>query len=97
MRAAVEFVIVGAFLCTFFPMTLSTEDYTEDEQMILSLIGQDDSQPESGTEPSADFYRCNKVGYHIFIFTEKPMQYHKTNVFPQNGIMSFVFVDFSCR
>lgn len=62
MRTTVEYVIVVAFLCTFVPITLSTEDYTEDEEMIISLIRQDDSQPESGTEPSADFYRCNKVG-----------------------------------
>lgn len=67
MRVLVELMIVGVFLCIFVPLTFSTEDYTEDEEMIISLIRQDDSQPESGTEPSADFYRCNKVGSYMFI------------------------------
>ncbi|KAG5275668.1 hypothetical protein AALO_G00123220 [Alosa alosa] len=75
MSAIVEFVIVGALLCMLVPMTLSTEDYTEDEEMIISLIRQDDSQPESGTEQPADFYRCNKdqwrmPGQYIVVLRE---------------------------
>lgn len=42
-------------------MVKSDEDYTEDEEMILSLILQDDSQPEAESRPSAQFYRCTKV------------------------------------
>ncbi|KAL0164159.1 hypothetical protein M9458_039912, partial [Cirrhinus mrigala] len=34
----------------------SDEDYTEDEEMILSLILQDDTQPEAESRPSAQFY-----------------------------------------
>ncbi|XP_030626616.1 proprotein convertase subtilisin/kexin type 9 [Chanos chanos] len=41
------------------------EDYSEDEEMILSLIRQDDTQPEPGSEPSADFYRCSKDAWRM--------------------------------
>ncbi|KAL2089566.1 hypothetical protein ACEWY4_014254 [Coilia grayii] len=75
MSALVKCGIVGVFLCAFFPLIISTEDYTEDEEMIISVIRQDDSQPELGTDPSADFYRCNKdewrmSGQYIVVMRE---------------------------
>lgn len=63
MGAIVKCGIVGIFLCALVPLAISSEDYTEEEEMIISVIRQDDTQPESGTEPSAEFYRCNKVGW----------------------------------
>lgn len=50
-----------SFLLGLLAMVESDEDYTEDEEMILSLILQDDSQPEAESRPSAQFYRCTKV------------------------------------
>jgi len=50
-----------SFLLGLLAMVRSDEDYTEDEEMILSLILQDDSQPEAESRPSAQFYRCTKV------------------------------------
>ncbi|KAG7487738.1 hypothetical protein MATL_G00026620 [Megalops atlanticus] len=47
------------------PYTVCSEDYTEDDELILSLILQDDTQPEPGSEPSADFFRCNKDAWRM--------------------------------
>lgn len=57
------FVTVRMITSVFFLLIcgVCSEDYTEDDDMIISLILQDDTQPESGREPSADFYRCQKV------------------------------------
>ncbi|XP_063056885.1 proprotein convertase subtilisin/kexin type 9 [Engraulis encrasicolus] len=65
MGAIVKCGIVGIFLCALVPLAISSEDYTEEEEMIISVIRQDDTQPESGTEPSAEFYRCNKGEWRI--------------------------------
>ncbi|KAI4889057.1 hypothetical protein NFI96_014661 [Prochilodus magdalenae] len=47
--------------------TLETreEDYTEDEEMILSLIRKDDSRPELDSTPSAQFHRCTKAAWRV--------------------------------
>ncbi len=50
-----------SFLLGLVAVVESDEDYTEDEEMILSLILQDDTQPEAESRPSAQFYRCTKV------------------------------------
>lgn len=50
-----------SFLLGLVAVVEGDEDYTEDEEMILSLILQDDSQPEADSGPSAQFYRCTKV------------------------------------
>ena len=42
-------------------MEVHEEDYTEEDEMILSLIRKDDSQPELESAPSAQFLRCTKV------------------------------------
>ncbi|XP_029110846.1 proprotein convertase subtilisin/kexin type 9 [Scleropages formosus] len=52
-------------LCLLLPCAVRSEDYTEDEQMIISLILQDDTRPEPGAEPSARFYRCTKDAWRI--------------------------------
>lgn len=60
MRGVVT-VCCLSFLLGLVAVVESDEDYTEDEEMILSLILQDDTQPEAESRPSAQFYRCTKV------------------------------------
>lgn len=57
--------LISVLLSIFVPFAVTTEDYTEDEELILSLIRQDDSQPEVSTGPSAEFYRCNKDSWRM--------------------------------
>ncbi|XP_072537854.1 proprotein convertase subtilisin/kexin type 9 [Salminus brasiliensis] len=41
------------------------EDYTEDVELILSLIRKDDFQPELESAPSAQFLRCTKAAWRV--------------------------------
>ena len=48
-----------ALLCA--SSAVCAQDYTEDDVMILDLIREDGTQPETGSEPAAEFLKCNKV------------------------------------
>lgn len=48
-------------LCLCASLAVCAQDYPEDDEMILDLIREDGTQPESGSEPAAEFIRCNKV------------------------------------
>lgn len=52
---------IGWALCLCASLAVRAQDYTEDDEMILDLIHEDNAEPESGTEPAAEFLRCNKV------------------------------------
>lgn len=52
---------IGWALCLCASLTVSAQDYPEDDQMILDLIREDGTQPDTGAEPAAEFLRCNKV------------------------------------
>ncbi len=52
---------IGWALCLCASLTVSAQDYPEDDQMILDLFREDGTQPETGAEPAAEFLRCNKV------------------------------------
>uniref|UniRef100_A0A8C2GG53 Proprotein convertase subtilisin/kexin type 9 n=1 Tax=Cyprinus carpio TaxID=7962 RepID=A0A8C2GG53_CYPCA len=54
-----------SFLLGLVALVETDEDYTEDEEMILSLILQDDTQPEAESRPSAQFYRCTKDAWRM--------------------------------
>uniref|UniRef100_A0A672TCX3 Proprotein convertase subtilisin/kexin type 9 n=1 Tax=Sinocyclocheilus grahami TaxID=75366 RepID=A0A672TCX3_SINGR len=54
-----------SFLLGLVAVVETDEDYTEDEEMILSLILQDDTQPEAESRPSAQFYRCTKDAWRM--------------------------------
>lgn len=54
-----------SFLLGLVALVESDEDYTEDEEMILSLILQDDTQPEAESRPPAQFYRCTKDAWRM--------------------------------
>ncbi|KAM9384271.1 proprotein convertase subtilisin/kexin type 9 [Pholidichthys leucotaenia] len=41
------------------------EDYPEDEGALADLIHEDGTEPESGTEPAAEYLRCNKVAWRM--------------------------------
>lgn len=47
------------FLCA--SSAVCAQDYPEDDVMILDLIREDGTQPETGAEPAAEFLKCNKV------------------------------------
>ncbi|XP_067273250.1 proprotein convertase subtilisin/kexin type 9 isoform X1 [Pseudorasbora parva] len=64
MRGVVT-VCCLSFLLGLVTIVESDEDYTEDEEMILSLILQDDTQPEAENMPSAQFYRCTKDAWRM--------------------------------
>lgn len=52
---------IGWALCLCASLTVSAQDYPEDDEMILDLIREDGTRPETRAEPAADFLRCNKV------------------------------------
>ncbi|XP_060887825.1 proprotein convertase subtilisin/kexin type 9 [Labrus mixtus] len=57
---------IGWTLCLCASLTVqSAQDYPEDDDMILDLIREDGTQAETGTEPAADFFRCNKVAWRM--------------------------------
>ena len=52
---------IGWALCLCASLAVCAQDYPEDDEMILDLIREDATQPETGAEPAAEFFRCNKV------------------------------------
>lgn len=52
---------IGWTLCLCASLAVRAQDYTEDDGMILDLVGEDRTDPETGTDPAAEFIRCNKV------------------------------------
>ncbi|XP_035268801.1 proprotein convertase subtilisin/kexin type 9 [Anguilla anguilla] len=65
MAQLVKFFNFAFILCLVLPFTAWAEDYAEDDGLILSVTLQDDTQPEPGTEPTADFLRCNKDAWRM--------------------------------
>ncbi|XP_051510537.1 proprotein convertase subtilisin/kexin type 9 [Myxocyprinus asiaticus] len=59
MRGVVTVCCLSLLLC-LVAVVEGGEDHPEDDEMILSLILQDDTQPEADSRPSAQFYRCSK-------------------------------------
>lgn len=55
----------GWALCLCASLAVSAQDDPEDDEMILDLIREDGTQPETGTEPSAEFLRCNKAAWRM--------------------------------
>lgn len=56
---------IGWTLCLCASLTVSAQDYPEDDEMILDLIREDGTQPETGAEPAAEFIRCNKAAWRM--------------------------------
>ncbi|XP_022607121.1 proprotein convertase subtilisin/kexin type 9 [Seriola dumerili] len=56
---------VGWALCLCASLSVSAQDYPEDDELILDLIREDKTQPESGAEPAAEFLRCNKPAWRV--------------------------------
>lgn len=52
---------IGWAICLCASLTVSARDYPEDDGMILDVMREDGTQPETGSEPAAAFLRCNKV------------------------------------
>lgn len=63
-------------LCLCASLAASAQDYPEDDQMILDLIREDGTEPETGAEPAAEFLRCNKV--IIIYLSEKSKHFPRT-------------------
>lgn len=60
-------VWIGLVLCLCASLAASAQDYPEDDEMILDLIREDGTQPETGAEPAAEFIRCSKVIIIIYL------------------------------
>ncbi|XP_026161363.1 proprotein convertase subtilisin/kexin type 9 [Mastacembelus armatus] len=58
-------VWTGWALCLCASLAVSAQDYAEDGEMILELIREDGSQPETGAEPAAELLRCNKAAWRM--------------------------------
>ncbi|XP_029285522.1 proprotein convertase subtilisin/kexin type 9 isoform X2 [Cottoperca gobio] len=56
---------VGWALCLCTALAASAQDYPEDDKMILDLIREDGTQPETGDEPAAEFLKCNKPSWRM--------------------------------
>lgn len=56
---------IGWALCLCASSAVCAQDYTEDEDMILELVGDDGLQSEPGGESSAEFLKCNKVAWRM--------------------------------
>lgn len=52
---------IGWTMCLCASLTVSARDYPEDDGMILDVMREDGTRPETGSEPAAAFLRCNKV------------------------------------
>ncbi|KAM7388545.1 hypothetical protein PAMP_024712 [Pampus punctatissimus] len=55
----------GWMLCLCASLAASAQDHPEDDEMILDLIREDGTQPETGAEPAAEFLRCNKAAWRM--------------------------------
>ncbi|KAM6921399.1 proprotein convertase subtilisin/kexin type 9 [Xenentodon cancila] len=59
-------VWVGWVLCCLCASwVVGAQDHPEDDEMILDLIREDWTQSETGSEPAADFFKCNKAAWRI--------------------------------
>ncbi|XP_042272417.1 proprotein convertase subtilisin/kexin type 9 [Thunnus maccoyii] len=58
-------VWIGLVLCLCASLAASAQDYPEDDEMILDLIREDGTQPETGAEPAAEFLRCSKAAWRV--------------------------------
>ncbi|XP_072244824.1 proprotein convertase subtilisin/kexin type 9 [Leuresthes tenuis] len=56
---------IGWALCLCASLAVCAQDYPEDDEMILDLIREDATQPETGAEPAAEFFRCNKAAWRM--------------------------------
>uniref|UniRef100_A0A3Q1FCP2 Proprotein convertase subtilisin/kexin type 9 n=1 Tax=Acanthochromis polyacanthus TaxID=80966 RepID=A0A3Q1FCP2_9TELE len=56
---------LGWTLCLCASLAVCAQDYTEDDEMILELIREDGTEPETGAEPAAEFLRCNKAAWRM--------------------------------
>lgn len=56
---------IGWALCLCASLTVSAQDYPEHDQMILDLIREDGTQPETRAEPAAEYLRCNKAAWRM--------------------------------
>uniref|UniRef100_A0A667Z3N9 Proprotein convertase subtilisin/kexin type 9 n=1 Tax=Myripristis murdjan TaxID=586833 RepID=A0A667Z3N9_9TELE len=65
MRCALDWTCWALCLCAFMFLAVSAQDYSEDDQMILDLIRQDEKKPEILPEPAAEFLRCNKAAWRM--------------------------------
>uniref|UniRef100_A0A8D0AGC1 Proprotein convertase subtilisin/kexin type 9 n=1 Tax=Sander lucioperca TaxID=283035 RepID=A0A8D0AGC1_SANLU len=54
-----------ALCCLCASLAASAQDYPEDDEMILDLIREDGTQPETGAEPAAEFLKCNKAAWRM--------------------------------
>lgn len=54
----------GLALCMCASLAMGAQD-DEDDEMILDLIREDGTQPETGLVPSAEFLRCNKAAWRM--------------------------------
>ncbi|XP_076583189.1 proprotein convertase subtilisin/kexin type 9 [Chaetodon auriga] len=56
---------IGWALCLCASLTVSAQDHHEDDEMILDLIIEDGTPPETGAEPAAELFRCNKAAWRV--------------------------------
>ncbi|XP_041861213.1 proprotein convertase subtilisin/kexin type 9 isoform X2 [Melanotaenia boesemani] len=56
---------IGWALCLCASLAVCAQDYPEDDEMILDLIREDGTQPETGAVPAAEFLRCNKAAWRM--------------------------------
>ena len=63
MKDLLQQLAVALCLCACSLVTANVQDYSEEDAMILELIRQDGTEPESGSLPPAEFLRCNKVNH----------------------------------
>ncbi|XP_053178731.1 proprotein convertase subtilisin/kexin type 9 [Scomber japonicus] len=63
MRRTLAWIGWALWLCA--SLAVSAQDYPEDDEMILDLIREDGTQPETGAEPAAEFLRCNKAAWRM--------------------------------
>ncbi|XP_070817883.1 proprotein convertase subtilisin/kexin type 9 [Chaetodon trifascialis] len=56
---------IGWALCLCASLTVSAQDHHEDDEMVLDLIIEDGTPPETGAEPAAELFRCNKAAWRV--------------------------------
>lgn len=56
---------IGWALCVCASLAVCAQDYPEDDEMILDLIREDGTQPETGAATAAEFLRCKKAAWRM--------------------------------
>uniref|UniRef100_A0A3Q3A3C3 Proprotein convertase subtilisin/kexin type 9 n=1 Tax=Kryptolebias marmoratus TaxID=37003 RepID=A0A3Q3A3C3_KRYMA len=64
MRATSAWIGWALCLCASSAAVCAQDD-PEDDELILDLIRDDGTQPESGAEPAAEFLKCNKAAWRM--------------------------------